>query len=439
MKTMPEHARLIVTQALQAADAARALKKALCRQGSILTLGNWRFNLDNYEQILVIGAGKASASMALALEEVLDRPLSGLVAVKDGHLAPCRQVRLLEASHPLPDARSEEAGLLISRLVSRAGAGTLIFNLLSGGGSSLLTAPAEGLSLADKQAVSQALLAAGADIRQINTVRKRLSRLKGGGLARLAAPATLVSLIVSDVIDNSLEVIASGPTVADRSTWREVADILNYFSLEEKIPSTVRQRVKAGLEGRAEEIGEESFSHVFNYIIADNRLALNAACEKAGQLGYNPLLLSSSLAGDTEEAAGFHMAVAREVRQWGQPLVPPACLISGGETVVSLPPGHGLGGRNQHFALAALKHIRDLAGVTALSLGTDGNDGPTAAAGAWVDSHTRRQGEELGLNYRDALTNCDAYHFFQRSGNLIVTGPTNTNVMDLRLILIEKI
>jgi hydroxypyruvate reductase len=414
------------------------VKKALRRQGHILALGEWRFNLDDYEQILVIGAGKASAPMALALEEVLDRPLSGLVVVKDGHLAPCRMVRLMEASHPVPDARAMEAGLLISRLVSRAGAGTLIFNLLSGGGSSLLTAPAEGLSLADKQAVSQALLAAGADIRQINTVRKHLSRLKGGGLARLAAPATLVSLIISDVIGNSLEVIASGPTVADSSTWRETADILARFLVQEKIPPAVRQRVREGLAGAAEETAQGPFPHTFNYIVADNRLALNAAREKAGQLGYNTVLLSSSIAGDTREAAGFHAAIAREVRQWGQPVAPPACLISGGETVVRLPPGHGLGGRNQHFALAALEQIRDLPEVTVLSLGTDGSDGPTGAAGAWVDSRAWRQGEEWGLNYLDALTRCDAYHFFQRSGNLIITGPTNTNVMDVRLLLIGK-
>jgi hydroxypyruvate reductase len=438
MKTLPEHARLIVSQALQAVDPARALKNALVRRGGILTLGEWSFNLDDYEQILVIGAGKASAPMALALEEVLERPLSGLVAVKDGHLAPCRQVRLLEASHPLPDERSVEAGLLISRLVSQAGAGTLIFNLLSGGGSSLLAAPARGLSLADKQAVSQALLEAGADISQINTVRKHLSRLKGGGLARLAAPATLVSLIVSDVIGNSLEVIASGPTVADSSTWQDAADILAHFLPREKIPPAVVKKVHEGLAGAAEETAKGPFPHTFNYIIADNRLALNAARDKARQLGYNSLLLSSSIAGDTREAAAFHAAIAREVWRWGQPAAPPACLISGGETVVSLPPGHGLGGRNQHFVLAALEHIRDLPEVMALSLGTDGSDGPVSAAGAWADSNLWRQAEELGLNYQDALNRCDAYHFFQRSGNLIITGPTNTNVMDVRLLLIGK-
>jgi hydroxypyruvate reductase len=437
MNKLPDHARLIINQALRAVDPARALKKALRRQGNTLLLGDWRLDLAEYKNILVVGAGKASAPMAQALEEVLGRPLSGLVVVKDGYLAPCQGITLLEASHPLPDDRGVQAGLGISRLLSQAGADSLIFNLISGGGSSLLPAPAPGITLADKQATTQALLEAGADINQINAVRKHLSSLKGGGLARLAAPARLVSLIISDVMGNPLDVIASGPSVADPSTWQEVSEIFDQFSLWTKLPPSVCQRVEAGRQGKIAETSKEEFRHVINYIIADNRLALQAAARQASALGYHTVLLSSSLGGDSAAAAAFHMALAREARQWGQPAAAPACLLSGGETVVTLPEKHGLGGRNQHFALAALSEVANLPGVTVICLGSDGSDGPTDAAGAWVDSLTWGKAQELGLDYGKALRGCDAYNFFQASGNLIITGPTNTNVMDLRLILIN--
>jgi hydroxypyruvate reductase len=224
--------------------------------------------------------------------------------------------------------------------------------------------------------------------------------------------------------------------VPDSSTWQEVGQIFDDFALWNKVPAPVSRRVREGLEGKIEETPKEDFPHVINYIVADNRLALNAAREQSLALGYHTLLLSSSIGGDTAAAAAFHLAIARDIREWSQPLAPPACRISGGETVVSLPAEHGLGGRNQHFALAALSDLRDFPGITILSLGTDGSDGPTDAAGAWADSRTWQRARQLGLNYADALRRCDAYHFFQASGNLIMTGPTNTNVMDLRLTII---
>ena len=432
---MRDHARQIYRAALQAVDPYNAVKNAVKRSGSILTVGGQDLDLAAYQRILVIGAGKASAPMALAMEELLG-PVAGVVLVKDGHLAPVNYIKLLEASHPLPDKRSVQGARAIMELVQSAGADTLIFNLLSGGGSALMVAPAKGISLADKQRMTELLLAAGADINQINMVRKHLSLLKGGRLAQLAAPARLVSLIISDVVGDRLDSIASGPTVADASTWRDVGDIFTEFNLWAQAPAAICRLLQAGLAGEAPDTPKDIPDTSSNLIVASNRQALMAAKEKALALGYNSLLLSSGIAGDTSEAAGFHAAIAREVRQNRQPVAAPACIISGGETTVALPQHHGLGGRNQEFVLTALRHIRDLPGVLVLSLGTDGNDGPTDAAGGQVDSASWQKARELGLDYYDCLARHDAYNFLKATGDLIITGPTNTNVMDLHLLMI---
>jgi hydroxypyruvate reductase len=321
-------------------------------------------------------------------------------------------------------------------MMERADKNTLVFNLLSGGGSALLTAPAANLTLADKQRTTGLLLAAGADIGQINAVRKHLSCIKGGNLARLAWPATIISLIISDVVGDNLDAIASGPTVGDSSTWGEVEDIFTRFGLWPHLPEAVKQRLRAGLEGNIPETPKEQhFPHVCNIIIANNSMALEAARRRALELGFKAMILSSMIVGDTVQAAAFHAAIAQEIVKSGQPLSPPACVISGGETTVALPPQHGKGGRNQEFALALLEVAEQLPGVLFLSLGSDGSDGPTDAAGAWVDCRTAVRARQLGLDSRDYLRRHDAYNFFAPTGDLIITGPTNTNVMDLHLIL----
>ncbi len=434
---MREHARRIYSAALAAVDPAGAVKNALSLSGGLLSIGPHSLNVRDYDQIVVVGAGKASAPMAQALEQVLG-PLPGLVVVKDGHLAPTRSITLREASHPLPDARGVEAGRGIIGILKRAGAKTLVFNLLSGGGSALMVAPAPGINLADKQKTTSLLLAAGADIGQMNAVRKHLSRLKGGGLAQLARPALVVNLVISDVVGDRLDTIASGPCVPDSSTWREVADIFEKFKLWDKLPAAVVKRVNLGLAGRIADTPkkEGEFAHVLTHIVAGNRVALAAARAKAQELGYNVLVLTSLWEGDTTAAAIAHVAIAREISQAAQPLAPPACVLSGGETTVVLPDSHGLGGRNQEFALAALERLAGQPGILVLSLGTDGTDGPTNAAGALADAAGWHKAAELGLSIKDYLSRHDAYNFFAQTGGLIVTGPTNTNVMDLHLVLV---
>jgi hydroxypyruvate reductase len=307
-----------------------------------------------------------------------------------------------------------------------------------------MVAPATGISLADKQATTSLLLACGADIAEINAVRKHLSTLKGGGLARLAAPAKVVSLIVSDVVGDRLDVIASGPTVADNSTWAEVGEIFDRYALWEQLPATVAERARLGLAGRIPDTpkpGDPLLARVSNTVIAGNRQALAAMALEARELGYAPLILSSTIEGETREVARVHAALAREVKASGHPLAAPCALISGGETTVnlsqSLGQGHGKGGRNQEFALAAALDLRGMEGVLLASVGSDGSDGPTDAAGAWADGQTVARAVALGLNARDFLARHDAYNFFAPLKDLVITGPTRTNVMDVRLALIR--
>ncbi len=434
------HARAILEAALAAVDPALALKTALRREGDLLRLGGEVLDLAGFDRIIAVGAGKAGAPMAQALEEVLgERLTAGRVVVKDGHAAPTRVVEMLEASHPVPDRRGVEAGAKLAELLAGADEHTLILCLLSGGGSALMVAPAPGISLNDKQRATSLLLACGADIAEINAVRKHLSTVKGGGLARLASPARVISLIVSDVVGDRLDVIASGPTVGDGSTWAQVGDIFDRYGLWEKLPIPVRERARAGLAGQLPDTpkpGEQWFARVSNLVIASNRQALTAASEKARGLGYRPLILSSTIEGETREVARVHAALAQEVRASGHPLAAPCCLISGGETTVTLGERPGKGGRNQEFALAAALDIAGLEGVLVVSAGSDGTDGPTDAAGAWADGQTVARAASRGLKARDFLARHDAYGFFAPLGDLIITGPTRTNVMDVRLVLL---
>ena len=436
-----QDARRILDAALEAVEPARALKNALSLEGETLRAGELTLELGHYDQIVAVGAGKAGAPMAAALEDVLgDRLQAGRVVVKDGHGGPTRVITIDEASHPVPDERGVEAGRHIAELVrENAGPQTLIFCLLSGGGSALLVAPAAGLSLAHKQETTRLLLACGAEIGEINAIRKHLSRLKGGNLARLAHPSPVVSLIISDVVGDRLDVIASGPTVGDASTWADCQEILRRYDIEQQVPEPVRRRIQAGLAGEIPDTpkpGDPELAGVHNLIIASNRQALDRAAAKARDLGYSPLILSSTIEGETKDIARMHAALAREVLESGHPLPRPCCLVSGGETTVTLGPEPGKGGRNQEFALAAALDLEGLPGVLALSAGTDGTDGPTDAAGALADGATVARAQQKGLDPRDFLARHDAYHFFQELGDLVITGPTRTNVMDIRLMLI---
>lgn len=432
-------ARSIFLAGVDAVNPENAVKKHLRLKNSQLTVGDIKYDLNQFENIFVIGAGKASAAMAQALEELLgERLTSGLVNTKYGHGLPLRKIQLSESAHPVPDESGFLGAQRIVNLLKRTKEKDLVIFLISGGGSALLPYPAEGLSLEDKQEVTRTLLEVGADIHEINALRKHLSAVKGGRLARFAFPSPLISLILSDVIGDDLDSIASGPTVPDQSTFDDCLCILDKYNLRDRVPPVIVEIMEKGARGEIEESpkpGDPVFEQTQNIIVGSNIQAVEAARNKANKLGYNTLILSTFIDGETKDVAGVHAAVAREILSSGNPIVRPACVISGGETTVTIK-GKGLGGRNQEFALAAAVDITGLQDVVVLSAGTDGTDGPTDAAGAIVDGTTIGRAEKKGMKAEFFLRDNDSYHFFQSLGDLIITGPTYTNVMDLRLVLV---
>jgi hydroxypyruvate reductase len=433
-----QDARAIFDAGLAAADPYRAILRHVRVDIHKLSVANTVYDLDNYDRVLILGAGKASARMAHAVEELLgNRVAAGVVNVKHGHAVPLSVTRVNEAGHPIPDEAGQRGAREIIALAHQAGERDLIFCLISGGGSALLPCPVDGITLGDKQQTTKILLDCGATIQEINAIRKHISKVKGGRLARLAFPATVIALILSDVIGDSLDSIASGPTVPDSTTFAECLGIISRYGIDERIPPPVVQLLRRGASGEDEETPKSSdpvFQNVQNVIVGSNRQALAAAQRKAEELGYNSLLLSSYIEGETRIVAALHGAIAREIVATGNPIPRPACIISGGETTVTIR-GSGLGGRNQEFVLAASNAIAGLENVVILSGGTDGTDGPTDAAGALADGTTLARARDLGLDAKVILDNNDSYHFFQPLGDLLVTGPTFTNVMDLRIIL----
>lgn len=436
-----QDAEAIFYAGLRAVDSAGAVKKSLRLRDSVLIVRDHSYDLAAYKNVCVCGAGKASAAMAGAVEEILgDSVKGGLVNVKYGHVKPLRVIRLNEAGHPVPDGAGLRGTQEIVRILEQSGESDLILFLISGGGSALLPYPAEGISLDEKRRLTQILLECGATIHEVNTLRKHVSRVKGGRLARLACPATLVVLILSDVVGDDLDSIASGPTVPDGSTYGDCLRILEKYRIQDKIPETVLAHLKRGSEGAIEETpkaGDPVFAKTQNVIVANNSIALEAAKYKADELGYHSMVLSSSIQGETRDVAIAHAGIAKKILKSGQPLSKPACVISGGETTVTLQ-GQGMGGRNQEFVLAAAIDIDGLENVVVLSGGTDGTDGPTDAAGAVADGHTATRAKSLGLDPIEFLRNNNSYHFFQPLGDLLITGPTLTNVMDLRLVMVGK-
>ena len=423
-RTLRRHALSIFRAALAAADPADAVARHLERR-----------NFARFRHIYVIGAGKAGASMAQAAERVLGRQITaGLINVKDGHVAKLRRIELNQCGHPVPDERGAAGAARIAQIAADAGREDLVICLVSGGASALLPLPAEGITLEEKQATTRLLLASGATIHEINAVRKHISRIKGGQLARLAAPARVESLLLSDVIGDDLDVIGSGPTAPDASTFADAGAVLDRYAIRHRVPATVRNRIEQGERGEIPETPKPAdplFSRVRNTVIGGNRLALDAASRAARQLGYRTLILSSTIEGETREIARMHAAIAREIAAAGRPVRPPACIVTGGETTVTIK-GDGLGGRNQEFTLAAALEIAGLDRVVVFSAGTDGTDGPTDAAGAIADGQTLARKPEARLY----LDRNDSYHYFEPLGDLVITGPTNTNVMDVRLLLV---
>ena len=434
-----QSARRIFDAAVRAVDPAEAIRRHLVRDGNRLAIGRADVDLARVGKVVVVGMGKAGAPMAAAVEEILgDRIARGVVVIKYGHVQPTRTIRIHEAGHPVPDDAGIAGAQALLDHVAGLGPDDLVLVLISGGGSALTPAPVEGISLAEKQSLTKALLACGADIREMNTLRKHISRIKGGQLARAAAPARVFALILSDIVGDPLDAIASGPTVPDPRTYADGLAILDKYGIRQEIPASIRTHLEAGAVGRVPETPKPDdplFARVKSVMVASNIQALEAAKAEAQRLGFRAMILSSFVEGETREIARMHAALALETRSSGNPLAPPVCLITGGETTVTLK-GKGKGGRNQEFALAAALDIAGLPDVVVLSAGTDGTDGPTDAAGALGDGDTVARAIALGLRPRAALDANDAYPFFERLGDLVMTGPTRTNVMDVRLVLI---
>jgi hydroxypyruvate reductase len=423
-RILRKHARTIFQAALSAADPAGAVERHLRRR-----------DFSRFRDIYVVGAGKAGASMAQAAERVLGRRIAaGLLNVKYGYRAKLRRIELNECGHPVPDENGVAGAERIARIAAGAGKDDLVICLISGGASALMPAPAEGITLEEKQATTRLLLASGANIHEINAIRKHISRIKGGQLARLAAPARVESLMLSDVIGDNLDVIGSGPTAPDASTFAGAVELLNRYGIRERVPASVRERLEQGAAGAIPETPKPDdpvFARVRNTIVGSNRLALDAAATRARALGYRTLVLSSEIQGEAREIARMHAAIASEMARTGRPMKPPACVITGGETTVTLR-GDGLGGRAQEFVLAAALDIAGVDNVVVFCAGTDGTDGPTNAAGAVADGQTLGRKPDA----RRYLDRNDSYHYFEALNDLIITGPTNTNVMDVCIVLV---
>ncbi len=397
-----------------------------------------RYSLASKRRVVVVGAGKASAPMAAAVEDVIGDavPVTGSVTVRYGHSAPTCVVRIREASHPVPDEAGVQATRAIVELLAEVNADDLVICVISGGGSALLTLPADGLSLEHVQQTTDVLLRSGASINEINVVRKHLDTVKGGGLARLAAPAQVITLVLSDVVGNPLDAIASGPTVPDTSTWAEAGAVFDRYGLWDKVPRSVVERLRAGRAGQLPDTpkpGDPLFKHTQSVVVGSNLLACAAAAAAASQIGLQSQVLTTYVEGEAREVGRVLAGLLREIDASGHPLARPCLLVAGGETTVTVR-GQGLGGRNQELALAAAFSLRGLRAVLLASIGTDGNDGPTDAAGAFVDGSTLDRAAALGLDPRQSLADNDSYRFFDRLGDLIRTGPTNTNVNDLYLL-----
>jgi len=446
-------AEAIFRAGLDRVDPVRMVQQSLSLRGDRLAvspaLGGATFDLAGYERIVVTGMGKASARMALGLEELLgDRIAGGLVVVKAGHVERLRHIRLLEASHPVPDASSVRAAEELLQFATGLDGRTLVITLISGGGSALLCAPARSadgralLTLAEKQEVTRALLGCGATIHELNCVRKHLSCVKGGRLSQAYGKATSLNLILSDVVGDDLEVIASGPTVADRSTYAEAIAILQRFGLEGKVPGRALDALAAGARGALDETpkpGNPALGRATNVLVGTNHQALIAAEARARALGYATLVVTSRLTGEAREAALFLLGMGEDVAASSFPLAPPACILAGGETTVTLR-GQGRGGRNQELALAflaALQRSRQGREILLLAASTDGNDGPTDAAGAFASLEIAGRAQALGLDPWASLAANDSYTFHDRVGSLLRTGPTNTNVSDVSVVLVR--
>jgi glycerate-2-kinase len=437
-------AEAIWRAAIAAVEPERLIRESVVREDNLIRIKGMKFDLAGFEKVFLVAFGKAAGAMAGALVDILgERLSSGLVVVPGPGVKTVPKLEYLEATHPVPDARSVEAARRALEIAGKAGEKDLVFVCISGGGSSLLTLPAEGITLEKKRRLTHDLLRAGATIDELNVVRKHLSAVKGGRLAQAAFPATVVTLVLSDVVGDDLGTIASGPTHWDVSTFADARGVLERYGIWDSAPALVRARFEEGSRGEIEETlkeGDPAFARAHAFIVGDNMTALRAAKHEADKRGFETTFLSSSDTGEARKVAANYAAFLAEMACSAASLPRPLCLLAGGELTVTVK-GKGRGGRNTEFVLASVVEManNDLEGLDwlILSLGTDGLDGPTDAAGAWADASTAGCARALRLDPVAYLDDNDSYSFFKQTGYLIVTGPTGTNVMDLRVFLLR--
>lgn len=424
----------IFKAAISAVGAEKVIKQIVKLKRDKLKIGKKTYYLKNFKKIIVIGFGKASTYMAKALEEILgNRITDGLIITKYGYRTPLKRIKLIEAGHPLPDKNALLGSQKIKKLLSQTGKEDLVITLISGGGSALMTLPVKGINLQNLRKLTKLLLSSGATIKEINIIRKHLSQVKGGNLARLIYPTQSINLIISDVIGDNLDIIASGPTVPDPATFKEAIYILEKYKLTNKVSQNILKYLQKGVRGKLPETpkqGDPIFKKTYNLIVANNKLAILTAAQKARALGYKTKILSFTYQGEASKIARKQL---KQIKKQSRPI----CLISGGETTVTIK-GKGKGGRCQEFVLASAIEIAGKKNLVVLACGTDGTDGPTEAAGAIADGQTIVRAKKKRLDPEKYLINNDSHHFFKRLGDLIITGPTHTNVMDLYLILYKN-
>jgi hydroxypyruvate reductase/glycerate 2-kinase len=427
----------IFQSALLAVDPSACIFNSVCRENNTLIVDDMAFDLSSYDNVYLISFGKAAVAMAQAMESILDGYISGgLVITKYGFGGTLNNISVLEAGHPIPDDNGVMAGIKVREMLEKSGKNDFIVFLISGGGSALLTLPCNGISVSDTMKLIDKLIHSGATINELNTVRKHLSAVKGGGLAKMAYPSESISLILSDVVGDPLDVIASGPTVPDSSTFEDFQEIVTRYDL--KISPAVQGLLDDGLEGVGEETPKSSdpiFDRAHNYLVGNNSMALHEAEKKASELGYNTFVLTSSLIGEAREVGKVFASIAREECLKGMPISLPACIIAGGETTVTMR-GNGIGGRCQEMALSFGIEVSGLENMLLLSASTDGNDGNSTASGAFADGRTFEDGKDIGIDARLILRENNSNLYFKKINDLLITGPTGTNVMDIYILLI---
>ncbi len=429
--------------ALEAADPSRAIRKHLRLDRQILHADKLHFRLRDYRRIFVIGGGKASGHMAEAIERLLGRWITrGLVIIPDYQRPKPRtfRIRYHSATHPIPSREGMKGVLAMLDLVGTVSRDDLVIVLLSGGGSALMTLPVEGMTLSDEAKATSLLLKSGASIEEINTVRKHLSQIKGGRLAERLYPATVLTLVISDVVGDRIDAIASGPTTPDPTTYEDAEQVLKKHDLWPKIPTRVRKVIASGISGSIPETPKQkdrAFKHVHNLVVGSNRASRLAAAEAMRKAGYETQVLSIQITGEARKAGRMLGSIAKDTRDNALTFAPPVALVTGGETTVTVR-GKGEGGRNQELALAAAQRISGSKGIVVGSFATDGIEGRTDAAGALADGTTVTRGLRLGMDPEKYLRNNDSYHYFSKLKDLVITGPTGTNVNDIIIIAVDR-